>query len=51
MRHKIENEYIAVEAITKGAEAKSMVMKETGKDLPSIYKETSIGGLAKQFGE
>ena len=28
-----------------------MVMKETGKDLPNIYKETSIGGLAKQFGE
>ncbi len=24
-----------------------MVMKETGKDLPSLYKETSEGGLAK----
>ena len=23
------------------------VMKETGKDLPSLYKETSTGGLAK----
>lgn len=32
MRYKIENEYIAVEAITKGAEAKSMVMKETGQE-------------------
>lgn len=26
------------------------VMKETGKDLHSAYKETSIGGLAKEFG-
>ena len=25
------------------------VMKETGKDLPSLYKETSEGGLAKEF--
>ncbi len=25
------------------------VMKETGKDLPSLYKETSTGGLAKDF--
>ena len=25
------------------------VMKETGKDLPSVYKETSLGGLAKAF--
>lgn len=25
------------------------VMKETGKDLPSLYKETSEGGLAKGF--
>ncbi|MBS7318137.1 MAG: L-serine ammonia-lyase, iron-sulfur-dependent, subunit alpha, partial [Bacteroidales bacterium] len=25
------------------------VMKQTGKDLPSLYKETSIGGLAKAF--
>ena len=25
------------------------VMKETGKDLPSLYKETSEGGLAKAF--
>jgi L-serine dehydratase len=25
------------------------VMKETGHDLPSLYKETSGGGLAKQF--
>jgi L-serine dehydratase len=25
------------------------VMKETGHDLPSLYKETSVGGLAKQF--
>ena len=24
-------------------------MKQTGKDLPSLYKETSIGGLAKAF--
>ena len=23
------------------------VMKQTGKDLPSLYKETSEGGLAK----
>lgn len=26
------------------------VMKETGKDLHSAYKETSTGGLAKEFG-
>ena len=26
------------------------VMKETGKDLCSAYKETSQGGLAKEFG-
>lgn len=26
------------------------VMKETGKDLSSAYKETSLGGLAKEFG-
>lgn len=25
------------------------VMRETGHDLPSLYKETSIGGLAKDF--
>ena len=25
------------------------VMKQTGKDLPSLYKETSEGGLAKEF--
>lgn len=25
------------------------VMKQTGKDLPSLYKETSKGGLAKRF--
>ena len=25
------------------------VMKETGKDLPSLYKETSEGGLAKEL--
>lgn len=25
------------------------VMKQTGKDLPSLYKETSAGGLAKKF--
>lgn len=25
------------------------VMKETGHDLPSLYKETGIGGLAKDF--
>ena len=25
------------------------VMKQTGKDLPSLYRETSEGGLAKQF--
>ena len=27
------------------------VMKQTGKDLPSLYKETSEGGLAKMFGK
>lgn len=27
------------------------VMKQTGKDLPSLYKETSAGGLAKSFKE
>lgn len=27
------------------------VMKETGNDLPSVYKETSQGGLAKDFHE
>lgn len=26
------------------------VMKETGKDLNNAYKETSLGGLAKEFG-
>lgn len=26
-----------------------MVMKETGHDLPSLYKETSTGGLAKDY--
>ncbi|WP_027090546.1 L-serine ammonia-lyase, iron-sulfur-dependent, subunit alpha [Thomasclavelia saccharogumia] len=26
------------------------VMKQTGKDLNSAYKETSLGGLAKEFG-
>jgi len=25
------------------------VMKQTGKDLPSLYKETSAGGLAMQY--
>ena len=25
------------------------VMKQTGHDLPSLYKETSAGGLAKTF--
>ena len=25
------------------------VMKRTGKDLPSLYKETSAGGLAMQY--
>lgn len=27
------------------------VMKETGHDLPNVYRETSEGGLAKEFGE
>ncbi len=27
------------------------VMKQTGKDLPSLYKETSTGGLAKRFND
>ena len=27
------------------------VMKETGHDLPSLYKETSEGGLASEFGK
>ena len=27
------------------------VMKQTGKDLPSVYKETAEGGLAKILGE
>ena len=26
------------------------VLKQTGHDLPSLYKETSAGGLAKDFG-
>jgi L-serine dehydratase len=25
------------------------VMKQTGKDIPSLYKETSKGGLAKDY--
>jgi len=25
------------------------VMKQTGKDLPSLYKETSAGGLALNY--
>jgi len=25
------------------------VMKQTGHDLPSLYKETSEGGLAKDY--
>ena len=25
------------------------VMKETGKDLPSLYRETGAGGLAKDY--
>ena len=25
------------------------VMKETGKDLSNVYKETSLGGLAKMI--
>ena len=25
------------------------VMKQTGHDIPSLYKETSAGGLAKQY--
>jgi L-serine deaminase len=24
-------------------------MKQTGKDIPSLYKETAQGGLAKDF--
>jgi L-serine dehydratase len=24
-------------------------MKQTGKDLPSLYKETALGGLAKVY--
>ena len=27
------------------------VMKQTGHDIPSLYKETSRGGLAKGFAE
>ena len=27
------------------------VMRETGKDLPSLYKETSEGGLAKRYND
>lgn len=27
------------------------VMKQTGHDLPSLYKETSEGGLAKKYHE
>lgn len=27
------------------------VMKQTGHDIPSLYKETSEGGLAKEFGK
>lgn len=27
------------------------VMKETGKDIPSLYKETSAGGLARDFND
>ena len=27
------------------------VMKQTGKDLPSLYKETSAGGLALNYGK
>ena len=26
------------------------VMKQTGHDLPSLYKETATGGLAKELG-
>ena len=26
------------------------VMRQTGNDLPSLYKETSEGGLAKEYG-
>ena len=25
------------------------VMKETGKDIPSLYRETSEGGLARNY--
>lgn len=31
--------YISFDRVTK-------VMKQTGKDLPSLYRETSLGGLA-----
>ena len=27
------------------------VMKETGHDLPSLYRETSEGGLAKEYAQ
>jgi len=27
------------------------VMKQTGKDLPSLYKETSAGGLALKYSQ
>ncbi|MFS6555250.1 serine dehydratase, partial [Parabacteroides distasonis] len=27
------------------------VMKQTGHDLPSLYRETSEGGLAKEYFE
>ncbi len=37
------NHFISFDVVTK-------VMKQTGKDLPSLYKETSLGGLAA-FGD
>ncbi len=33
MRYRIQNEYIVAEAVEKGAEVKSLVLKETGKEL------------------
>ena len=38
----------AISASTNEA-LQARVMKETGNDLPSLYKETSEGGLAKDY--
>ena len=43
---KLQRKAASCYAKSVGLKDYARVMKQTGKDLPSLYKETSLGGLA-----